>query len=95
MRQLRRLPSFLRMMRVKKTFQDAVFDGIGQYPIVDHIRNFGVLRLAFSTKTPVRDIERSGSDASVAFVEKSLARTDVSDGFNAYVGMLGTLFASE
>jgi len=63
--------------------------------VVDSVRAFGTLSLAFSSERPDAAVERSLGDETVAFFAKTLQREAASDGFNAYVGMLGALYASD
>lgn len=79
----------------RKEFQETVFDGVGHYPFVDHVSSLGTLKLAFSTMRPQASTERSIHNEMVAFVKQSVPRNFASDGFNAYVGMIGTVFASD
>ena len=79
----------------RDSFQKAVFAGIEQYPVIDHVTKTGTLRLAFSTQKPRHAIERSMDAASIDFFGTVASRESLSDGFNAYVGLLGTLFATE
>lgn len=79
----------------RKNFQDAVFSGVEQYPVVDHLTNYGSLRLAFSNSKPLPSIERGMDSSSVQFFQAANSRESLSDGFNAYVGLLGTLFATD
>lgn len=79
----------------RKNFQAAVFAGIEMYPVVDHMSQVGQFRLAFSTKLPETKIERGLDNASVTYFNTAVAREALSDGFNAYVGLLGTIFATD
>lgn len=79
----------------RSEFQETVFNGIGYYPFVDRVSQIGTLKLAFSKKRPEKNIERGVDGELVKFVNESLDRESVSDGFNAYVGMIGTIFASD
>lgn len=79
----------------RKNFQDAVFAGIEQYPVIDHLTKYGALALAFSDDEPTPALERSMDGASVEFFRAAAPRESLSDGFNAYVGLLGTLFATD
>lgn len=76
-------------------FQSAVFAGIGQYPVVDSVSAYGNLSLAFSSEKPDPPTERNLGAEALAFMEKLMPRAAASDGFNAYVGMLGALYASD
>lgn len=76
-------------------FQNTVFDGIGHFPFVDRVSVYGSLRLAFSVDRPSPEVERGVDETLIEFVRNSLDRESVSDGFNAYVGMIGTVFASD
>lgn len=79
----------------RASFQKAVFEGIGHYPVIDSMENFGTLKLAFSTEKPISDVERSLNDNYRKFLKKCISAPNASDGFNAYVGMLGTLHATD
>lgn len=79
----------------RKKFQDAVFAGIELYPVVDHLTAYGNLRLAFSSQEPTTALERSMDSSSLDFFRAGAPRENLSDGFNAYVGLLGTLFATD
>lgn len=79
----------------RKNFQSAVFEGIGRYPFIDRITSNGTLKLAFSEKKPDAVTERGVDNNLLEYVKSSLDRASVSDGFNAYVGIIGTLFASD
>ncbi|MFA9230958.1 MAG: ATP-dependent endonuclease [Microgenomates group bacterium] len=79
----------------RKEFQETVFYGVSHYPFVDHVSLIGTLKLAFSTKFPEVSTERGMEKEMVAFAQQSVPRDSVSDGFNAYVGMMGTVFASD
>lgn len=79
----------------RASFQKAVFAGIGHYPVIDSMDTFGTLKLAFSTEEPVPALERSLDDKYREFLKKSISAPNASDGFNAYVGMLGTLHATD
>ncbi|MGJ8597140.1 ATP-dependent nuclease [Sulfitobacter sp.] len=79
----------------RESFQKAVFAGIEQYPVIDHVSKTGTFCLAFSSKKTYPAIERSMDAASIDFFGTVAPRESLSDGFNAYVGLLGTLFATE
>ncbi|MEP1768238.1 MAG: AAA family ATPase [Sulfitobacter sp.] len=79
----------------RESFQKAVFAGIEQYPVIDHVTETGTFCIAFSSKKPYPAIERSMNTASIDFFGTVAQRDSISDGFNAYVGLLGTLFATE
>jgi len=76
-------------------FQQTVFDGIGHYPFIDRVSNYGSLKLAFSTAKPGPEVERGTDARLIEFVRSSKSREAVSDGFNAYVGMLGAIYATD
>ena len=76
-------------------FQGAVFSGIGHYPIIDSMTSYGALELAFSMQKPNPVIERSLCDDLRECLRQAIPAPNASDGFNAYVGMLGALYASE
>jgi len=76
-------------------FQETVFSGIGHYPYIDRVSKYGTLKLAFSTEKPSSEIERGTDTKLIDFVKLSKKRGDVSDGFNAYVGMLGAIYATD
>lgn len=78
----------------RREFQSAVFKGIGHYPIIDRVSTHGHLKLAFSTTLPGLDIERGADQRLLDFLESCISRHSASDGFNAYVGIIGTLFAT-
>lgn len=79
----------------RKEFQETVFNGIGHYPFIDRISQYGRLKLAFSTEEPNSAIERGADTELIKFVTSSKNRDEVSDGFNAYVGMLGAIYATD
>ena len=76
-------------------FQSAVFAGIGQYPVLDSVRPFGAFSLAFASEKPDPAVERGLGPETLRVFEKTLQREAASDGFNACVGMLGALYASD
>lgn len=79
----------------RASFQEAVFTGIGNFPVVDSMTSYGTLKLAFSTEKPDPTVERSLDGRLSKFLKNSISASNASDGFNAYVGMLGALYASE
>lgn len=80
---------------IRAEFQSTVFDGIGHYPFIDRMSKYGNLKIAFSTTKPRPDIERGADNKLSEFLKKSITREMVSDGFNAYVGMIGSLFSKK
>ncbi|WP_231575856.1 ATP-dependent nuclease [Pseudorhodobacter ferrugineus] len=83
------------MMRVGYFSNLLFFAGIGQYPVLDSVRAFGTLSLAFSSEKPDPVTERNLGAETLTYMTKSVPRAALSDGFNAYVGMLGALYASD
>lgn len=79
----------------RRRFQEAVYDGIRHYPIIDHVTEYGKLRLTFSKSRPTPSIERRLERQTLDFVKNTLDRKSVSDGLNAYVGMIGSVFAND
>ena len=79
----------------RAVFQAAVYEGIGHYPVIDSVSVYGTMKLAFSKKKPDSVAERSLSEDFVSYIENSIPAEQASDGFNAYVGMLGALFSSD
>lgn len=78
----------------RKTFQSSVYEGIKHYPVIDSVTSFGKLALAFSKVKPDPIDERTLNDAHVDLIQDSITSELASDGFVAYVGILGALHAS-
>jgi energy-coupling factor transporter ATP-binding protein EcfA2 len=79
----------------RQNFQNLVYDGIFQYPIIDRMSQYGTLRLAFSTEKPAREVERGADAQLLELIEKSIKRDTASDGFNAYVGLIGAIWSND
>ncbi|MEP4703668.1 MAG: AAA family ATPase, partial [Hyphomicrobiales bacterium] len=81
----------------RSAFQKAVFDGIGQYPVIDPVTSFGSgsLRLVFSTEKPSEKFEKTIGQEFISYIDRSTPAGNVSDGYNAYVGMLGAIYSSD
>ena len=80
---------------LREEFQRTVFDGIGYFPVIDRLSSYGHLKLAFSTKKPKPSVERGADETLTKFLKDTTSREMVSDGFNAYVGMIGSLFSKK
>ena len=76
-------------------YQEAVYAGIKYYPIIDSMSRYGKLSLSFSKDKPNPKIEKELSDSFKNYLSNSLPSSNASDGFNAYAGMLGALYATE
>lgn len=79
----------------RKFFQDAVFAGISTYPVIDHVSRLGDLNLAFSSMEPDAQVERKLDDKTIHYFNRSYSIDQASDGYKAYVGMLGALMSGD
>lgn len=79
----------------RAVFQDTVYEGIEHYPVINTGDPYGSLQLAFSKTAPAHELERTLSDAAIDYQKEAIQSHDASDGFNAYVGMLGAIFAKD
>ena len=57
--------------------------------------SYGTLSLVFSSEKPEVAVERGVDDDLTRFISNCLPRTSVSDGLNAYVGILGAIFSND
>lgn len=79
----------------RQKFQDLVYDGISQYPVIDRVSQYGTLKLAFSTQKPAAEVERGADEQLIDLIRTSIKREDASDGFNAYVGLIGAILSND
>lgn len=79
----------------RRLFQDEVYSGIGFYPIIDSVSAIGNLKITLSRTRLSADDERSLRDVVVSAVRDALPIEDASDGYKAYVGLLGALHATD
>ncbi len=79
----------------REKFQNIVYEGIFQYPVIDRVSQYGTLKLAFSLDKPAVEVERGADSLLMTMISKSIKREDASDGFNAYVGIIGAILSND
>lgn len=78
----------------RSDFQEAVFSGIGYYPAVDTTSSYGEYTLKFSATPPGNTLERSLDEPTIQFFEQATPAGKLSDGYRAFTGILGALYAT-